>query len=771
MASLELIVTQIVLTAVSTVAQAIIARETAPKLFGPRVEDDRLQTSTYGRRIPIILGSGRVRIAGNVIWAGPLREVDSEERNGKGGGGTTTRYAYFRSIAIALCDGPLACDLERVYANGKLIYDASEWTPPAYDNVEGVTWNSGAYYSSFPDGEQPAVSWWGMGFYRGYPEQEPDWVIELDKGVGNTPAYRNIVMLRFRLLDLSDYGNALPNIEVELKPYESMTVAEAITLLFGKAGVSDIVTRKLDDELLGYSISQAENIFDAIQPLQTAFNFDVAEQVGQLRLLKRGNGARGTVPVGSFAATEGGDAGTVSPISREYDEALPRQVAVTHADPDADYQPATQIARRDLGNSRNNVDVNIPLSVSVDTGRNIAERILAEAWAGRKTFSRSVSDRWVRRRAGDVVTIPHAGTYETYRLERITRGASGVIEWEGRADDLEAHSQDHVGEASSIPVKELPIPGISRLILMDTALLLNQYDNDGYYYAVASDKSGWRGTLIRRSTDGGDSYQDAATVGVQTKIGDVATATPSGPATIWDRANTIRVELHDTTKQLESVTELQVLNGANAAWIGPASGEGGEVIQFATATLISIGVYDLTNLLRGRVGTEHAIGTHGADEVFVLLDPTRLGRLDYGSTDWNRERTFLPISAGLTEDEATSQVFTNTGISKAPLSPVHPRGARDSSNNLTITWKRRTRRQVPGLGYGTVELGEATEAYEIDILDGATVVRTIEATSETALYSAAEQTADGLTPGDPISMNIYQISSVRGRGYAKAATL
>jgi hypothetical protein len=98
-------------------------------------------------------------------------------------------------------------------------------------------------------------------------------------------------------------------------------------------------------------------------------------------------------------------------------------------------------------------------------------------------------------------------------------------------------------------------------------------------------------------------------------------------------------------------------------------------------------------------------------------------------------------------------------------------GARDGSDNLTITWVRRTR--VGGeLADGIdIPLGEAAELYEIDILDGMTVVRTIQASSPTASYTAAEQTTDGLTPGDPVDLIIYQISALVGRGFPAAATV
>lgn len=88
---------------------------------GPRVQDLRVQTATYGRPLPVIFGTER--IAGNIVWAKPLKEVEHEERAGKGGPVTTT-YSYYANAAIAICEGPIA-GIRRIWADGKIFYNSS----------------------------------------------------------------------------------------------------------------------------------------------------------------------------------------------------------------------------------------------------------------------------------------------------------------------------------------------------------------------------------------------------------------------------------------------------------------------------------------------------------------------------------------------------------------------------------------------------------------------------------------------------------------------
>lgn len=71
-------------------------------------------------------------------------------------------------------------------------------------------------------------------------------------------------------------------------------------------------------------------------------------------------------------------------------------------------------------------------------------------------------------------------------------------------------------------------------------------------------------------------------------------------------------------------------------------------------------------------------------------------------------------------------------------------------------------------------LAEDFEAYEVDVLQAGTVRRTLSTTTASALYTAAQQTADWgrlLGPGDSLKLRIYQLSALVGRGAPQAVTL
>lgn len=254
-------------------------------------------------------------------------------------------------------------------------------------------------------------------------------------------------------------------------------------------------------------------------------------------------------------------------------------------------------------------------------------------------------------------------------------------------------------------------------------------------------------------------------------MGTVALVTPTGPTDIWDTVTVIRVVLDVVDDELSSQDPGLVLDGLNGCWIGPTSGHGGEVLQFQTATLISPGVYDLSMLLRGRLGTERNTGAHVVAERFVLLSGEPIQQIIQENAELNRTEYWKPVTALQDISEVASIPFANTGENKTPLSPTQLQGVRNGSNDVTLSWTRRTRLVVPGLGNGNVPLGEATESYQTDIVVGGVVKRTILSTTPTLSYVAASQTADGITPGNPVSGVVYQISDIIGRGHGAAFTV
>jgi hypothetical protein len=210
---------------------------------------------------------------------------------------------------------------------------------------------------------------------------------------------------------------------------------------------------------------------------------------------------------------------------------------------------------------------------------------------------------------------------------------------------------------------------------------------------------------------------------------------------------------------------LAILNGANAALIGD------ELVQFQNAELIGEKTYRLSKLLRGRQGTEWAIAGHQAGDRFILLNPA-LYTTSIANNLIGRELYYKSVSVGNSLGNTAEEAFTYRGNNLKPFAPVHIKGVRDVSGNLTISWVRRSRVDGDWRDGVDVPLAEEFERYEVEIMQSTTVKRVISGlTSAIATYTSAQQIADFGSNQASVSVKIYQLSSVVGRGYAAIATI
>ena len=94
------------------------------------------------------------------------------------------------------------------------------------------------------------------------------------------------------------------------------------------------------------------------------------------------------------------------------------------------------------------------------------------------------------------------------------------------------------------------------------------------------------------------------------------------------------------------------------------------------------------------------------------------------------------------------------------------------TGDIALTWMRRTRLGGDSWVGLDVPLNEEVEAYEIDVLGGADVKRTLSVSVTSATYTSADQIADfGSDDFPTLTLRIAQLSQAFGRGTEREATL
>lgn len=219
---------------------------------GPNLETIRMLTAGEGGGLPRVFG--RARVGGQVIWASEVREETRTVSSTTGAKGvkaaaesSATEYRYFASLAIALCEGPVA-HLGRVWADGRPL------------RLGGFTYR----------------------LHKGDAGQGPDPLIEALQD--EAPAYLGVAYIVFEDLDLAPFGNRIPQFNFEVvrtlnsdDPDAMENALRAVTIIpatgeaaYATEGVfedrGDGVTRPLNQHN-GRGLSDAQASFDEMQDL------------------------------------------------------------------------------------------------------------------------------------------------------------------------------------------------------------------------------------------------------------------------------------------------------------------------------------------------------------------------------------------------------------------------------------------------------------------------------------------------------------------------
>ena len=543
----------------------------------------------------------------------------------------------------------------------------------------------------------------------------------------------------------------------------------------------DIDVSALTASVQGFIVKDQGPARRALESLQAAYFFDAVESDFTVKFLPRGGASVATIPAADLRASDSADdeAPEIT-VVRAQEIELPERVDVRFLDPALDFQDDDQHAKRiaEAITTKRSITLNLPLALDAGEAKRIAERTLFLAWVDRTRLRLALGPRWTALDPGDVVTIQATSATFTALIGKVDLGADGRVAIEATADDAAVLVSTAAANAPlGVPAQIVELAGPSAFFVMDTPLLRDL--DDGRFPYVAAGAFGpetWPGAAIFKSADGIDFANPVTFVPAAANVvhGVAETALADGPTTVFDRQNTLTVSLFRGS--LASVTELDVLNGANAALLGD------EVIQFAGATLQADGSYVLDTLLRGRRGTEWAAAGHVAGERFIVLSPATAFALQTATAEIGLTRFYKAVTVGGRPLDGRIETVTLAGRAFMPLSPVHIAGSL-AANDWTITWIRRTRVGGEWRDFVDVPLGETSEAYEVDILDGTGALkRTITATasaggsvvtpvSQSALYTSADQIADFGANQTTLSVKVYQLSATVGRGFPGAGSL
>ncbi|MBV8971630.1 MAG: hypothetical protein JO290_05000 [Sphingomonadaceae bacterium] len=685
---------------------------------GPRLANLTVQSAAYGEPLPRIYG--RMRVAGNLVWTAGIKESRQHSGGGKGGPATNT-YSYSSSFAVVVAARPIA-GVERIWADGKLLRAADG------------TLNFPATIRTYLGGEAQPV----------------DPLIAAAEGTAGTPAYRGLAYLVFEDLPLADYGNRIPNLTFEVVADAEPVAVDAIA-----ADLAPVERQAALPTVVGFAAATGGTIRQALTALAVVADLTLGDNGLALRI---GAGTAAT-PVGSadLGVSDHATAAERHAV-RAADTTIPDAIWLSYGDVDREYQTGIQAAARRSPALRVEQH-DLTIAAAAADVKLLADAALRRAIAARTTQQIAVPWRYADVQLGDFVLagddpqpwrVTHrtiTGGAVTLDLARVAAAPVAALV----ADPGRAYAATDAPQGATV-IHVLDLPPLPGPLPMSPLLLL----------AASGASPGWRRADILFSRDGGDSYAVAATIGTPATIGTTRSVLAAGPTTTWDRLASVDVDLLRADDSLVSASDPAVLAGANLALIGD------EVVQFGTAIALGGTRFRLSNLLRGRRGSEAAVPGHVGSERFVLLD--------------DRLTTFaLPVElvgaslqfkgVGPLDDPAGQRptVVVPAGKALRPLSPVALTVDASAQGDRVLTWVRRSRAGFAWSDGTDAPLAEQDERYHVIVRRGAAVLRQTDVVEPRWVYPAAAAQAD--LAGGPVTIEVAQVSAAVGAGAAATITL
>jgi hypothetical protein len=391
-----------------------------------------------------------------------------------------------------------------------------------------------------------------------------------------------------------------------------------------------------------------------------------------------------------------------------------------------------------------------------------AEIWLQDLWAGREAAEFALPPSQLVLMPGDVAGLTVNGRRRLIEVQEVSDAESRTL----RARSIDPE----VFKLSLSPPRRLaqavpPAVGPAHALALDLPALSSEQPAVLARMAVFAEP--WPGAMAIYGSSDGVSFSRAALALAPAIVGETLDDLPAGPTARWHPLG-FRVRLYGGA--LTSLSDNAVLAGGNVAALQNADG-GWEVIQFVNAELAGARTYQVSRLLRGQAGSEWAMApVLAAGAAFVVLDP-QVVSIASGTGALERMLQLRVVASGRDIGDPSALALTVTPHATAlrPLAPVHIRASRDGSS-VTFTWVRRTRADGDSWE-GEVPLSEGSERYEVDILSGATVLRTLSAPSPSVLYAGADELTDFGAAQTSLNVRVVQLSATVGRGFPADATL
>ncbi len=535
----------------------------------------------------------------------------------------------------------------------------------------------------------------------------------------------------------------------------SVSLAALVAEVLDDFGFADYLVDGLNGVVDGYAIERIMSARQAIEGLSNIFPFSATESEGLIKFTPHDRTA--IASINRDLMVETGPDKPLLNITRGQETELADIVKLAFVDAADNYSQNSVDARKLTGYSRREALLEAAIAMPEALASSLARIKLHESWTGRTSASIVLPPSMAEIEPGDIIDVESSAAKYKLRIETVSDGTDRTVT--ARACNLQDY-HNLPDEPVAVNMDRAVVFGPPLYEILDLPLLAGNFNPVAQWIAATADP--WPGSLVLLESSG-SGFTAIAEINSPAIIGETRQDFPAGPLYRFDKANQLHIYL--PRGALHSISKAELLNGGNIAAIGDNQ-SGWEIIQFQDVLQLSAHEFILTGMLRGQAGSNSempALRPSGAR--FILLDAAVI-QIPATTGDIGRERLLRLGPSGLDHGDSTfvDMKVTSKGLGYRPYSPVHLSAVR-MNDAIDLRWQRRTRIDGDGWQQVQVPLGEEIENYQIDILSGQAVVRSMNSTATSVEYTNAQRLEDfgSPLPGE-LQWRVAQISTIFGAG-------
>jgi hypothetical protein len=533
---------------------------------------------------------------------------------------------------------------------------------------------------------------------------------------------------------------------------DQIDLAELIMKLCARYGLTEVDVSEVHAGIAGYLIDRPMAGRDALEDLLELFAIDVVESGGVVKFRSRGSAEVLTIADGLRVEPED-QRKSIEEILRAQEADVPQALRVIYVDEAQDFGSAVVQRRRISASSQRENTVSIAAVIGAHEAQARADALLEENWNGRERLSIALPPSLLKLEPGDVIARGDASLWHVRRVGDGIARAVDAVSFDFATYDAPVFA----GRSGRLAAGTFA--GAPLFRMLDLATTRGGAELGPWVAATAAP---WPGTLNLFEQSANGAFAFNRSVEQRATIGETLSVLPAGLVSRFDYRATLDVKLYQGA--LQSAAREAVLNGANAIAIGTET-TGYELLQFSSAALIGASTYRLSGLLRAQDGSlAEMLSSRPAGQDVVLLNGAVLpARLSLAEALVAQSWRCGPSQLDPAHPSYAGSALAPTSRSLRCLAPAHLVGWR-SGGDVVFRWIRRTRSDGDSWDAVDVPLGEESESYIIEILDGAAVERSASVATSTFTYTAAQIAADFGTTPTSFTVRVAQVSPVVGAG-------